>query len=177
MSEEQRAWLREAANRGVLASVEADYDEGSIAQELCTKGVRFKDATPAQLLALRTRLTPVLDRLASDPLNEPLLTKIKAVAAQNAGGETLKVDNDCRKGVSVDENIAGTIPRSTAAIPDGTYRVQISTDDVLAAGLDNHDGTSGTWTLSVRGGKYQLRCHPVTAPETGLRRLNPERTT
>ncbi len=164
LSEEQRAWLREAANRGVLASVEADYDEGSIAQELCTKGVRFKDATPAQLLALRTRLAPVLDRLASDPLNEPLLTKIKAVAAQNAGGETLKVDNDCRKGVSVDENIAGTIPRSTAAIPDGTYRAQISTDDVLAAGLDNHDGTSGTWTLSVRGGKYQLRCHPVTAP-------------
>jgi TRAP-type C4-dicarboxylate transport system substrate-binding protein len=164
LSEQQRAWLREAANRGVLASVEADYDEGSIAQELCTRGVRFKDATPAQLLSLRTRLAPVLDRLASDPRNEPLLAKIKAVAAQNAASETLKVDNDCRKGVSVDESIAGTIPRSMAAIPDGAYRVQISTDDVLAAGLDNHDGTSGTWTLSVRDGKYQLRCQPVSTP-------------
>ena len=126
--------------------------------------MRFKDATPAQLLALRTRLTPVLDRLASDPLNGPLLAKIKAVAQENAASETLKVDNDCRKGVSVDESIAGTIPRSMAAIPDGAYRVQISTDEVLAAGLDNHDGISGTWTLSIRDGKYQLRCQPVSTP-------------
>ena len=164
LSEQQRGWIQEAADLGVKASLEATYDESSIAQELCTRGVRFKDATPAQILALRTRLTPVLDRLASDPLNGPLLIKIKAVAAQNAASENLKVDNDCLKGVSVEESIAGTIPRSTAAIPDGAYRVQISTDDVLAAGLDNHNGTSGTWTLSVRDGKYQLRCQPVTAP-------------
>ena len=164
LSEQQRAWVREAANRGVQASVDATYDESSIAEELCTRGVRFKDATPAQLLALRTRLTPVLDRLASDPVNGPLLTKIKAVAQQNAASETLKVDNDCRKGVSVDESIAGTIPRTAAAIPDGAYRVQITTDEVLAAGLDNHDGDSGTWTLSIRDGKYQLRCQPVSTP-------------
>jgi TRAP-type C4-dicarboxylate transport system substrate-binding protein len=160
LSEQQRAWLREAADRGVQASVEATYDESSIAEELCTRGVRFKDATPAQLLALRTRLTPVVDQLASDPLNGPLLAKIKAVAQQNAASETLKVNNDCRKGVSVDESIAGTIPRSAAAIPDGTYRVQISTDEVLAAGLDNHDGNSGIWTLTIRRGKYEMRCQP-----------------
>jgi hypothetical protein len=164
LSDQQRAWVREAANRGVQASVDATYDETSIAEELCTRGVRFKDATPAQLLALRTRLVPVLDRLASDPVNGPLLTKIKAVAQQNAASETLKVDNDCRKGVAVHENIAGTIPRTTAAIPDGAYRVQLSTDEVLAAGLDNQDGVSGTWTLSIRDGKYQLRCQPVSAP-------------
>jgi TRAP-type C4-dicarboxylate transport system substrate-binding protein len=164
LSDQQRAWVREAANRGVQASVDATYDESSIAEELCTRGVRFKDATPAQLLALRTRLIPVLDRLASDPVNGPLLTKIKAVAQQNAASETLKVDNDCRKGVAVHENIAGTIPRTTAAIPDGAYRVQLSTDEVLAAGLDNQDGVSGTWTLSIRDGKYQLRCQPVSAP-------------
>ncbi len=51
-----------------------------------------------------------------------------------------------------------------AAIPDGAYRVQITSDEVLAAGLDNHDGNSGTWTLSVRDGKYQLRCQPVATP-------------
>ena len=164
LNEQQRAWVQEAANRGVHASADATYDESSIAEELCTRGVRFKNATPTQLLALRTRLTPVLDRLASDPVNGSLLTKIKAVAQQNAASETLKVDNDCLKGVSVDESIAGTIPRTVAAIPDGAYRVQITSDEVLAAGQDNHDGTSGTWTLSVRHGKYQLRCQPVSTP-------------
>jgi Bacterial extracellular solute-binding protein, family 7 len=153
LSDQQRAWIREAANRGVRASVEADYDESSIAQELCTRGVRFKDATPAQLLGLRTQLAPVLDRLATDPLNGPLLTKIKAVAAEYPAGEPLKVDSDCRKGASVSDLSAGAVPRTTAAIPDGVYRVQISTDEVLAAGLDNHDGTSGTWTMSVRRGR------------------------
>jgi TRAP-type C4-dicarboxylate transport system substrate-binding protein len=160
LNEQQRAWVQEAANRGVQASVEATYDESSIAEELCTRGVRFKNATPTQLLALRTQLTPVLDRLAADPVNGPLLTKIKAVAQQNAASETLKVDNDCLKGVSVDESVVGDIPRTAAAIPDGTYRVQISTDEVLAAGLDNHDGNSGIWTLTIRRGKYEIRCQP-----------------
>jgi TRAP-type C4-dicarboxylate transport system substrate-binding protein len=164
LNDKQRAWIREAADRGVRASVEADYDESSIAQELCTRGVRFKDATPAQLLALRTQLAPVLDRLATDPLNGPLLTKIKAVAAEYPAGEPLKVDSDCRKGASVSDLSAGAVPRTTAAIPDGAYRVQISTDEVLAAGLDNHDGTSGTWTMSVRRGRFEVRCQPFSAP-------------
>ncbi len=164
LSEQQRGWIQEAADRGVKASLEATYDESSIARELCTRGVRFKDATPAQLLALRTRLAPVIERLAADPQNGPLLSKVKAVAAQNTAGETLEVDNDCRKGVSVDERIAGTIPRSPALISDGTYRVQISTEEVLAAGLDNHEGTSGTWTLSVSHARFELRCQPVSDP-------------
>jgi len=164
LSEQQRGWIQEAADLGVKASLEATYDESSIARELCTRGVRFEDATPAQLLALRTRLAPVIERLAADPENGPLLSKVKAVAAQNTAGETLEVDNDCRKGVSVDERIAGTIPRSPAVIPEGTYRVQISTEEVLAAGLDNHEGTSGTWTLSVSHARFELRCQPVSDP-------------
>jgi hypothetical protein len=49
LNEQQRAWV-EAANRGVHASVDATYDESSIAEELCTR-VRFKNATPTHCLA------------------------------------------------------------------------------------------------------------------------------
>jgi TRAP-type C4-dicarboxylate transport system substrate-binding protein len=164
LSEQQRGWVRDAANRGVLASAEADYDESNIARDLCTRGARFKDATPAQILALRTRLTPVLDRLASDPLNGPLLTKIKAEVAQSGVTESLNMDNDCREGTSLDDRAAGGVPRTVAAIPHGVYRVQITSDEVLAAGLDNHDGNSGVWTFSVRDGRYEMRCQPVAAP-------------
>jgi TRAP-type C4-dicarboxylate transport system substrate-binding protein len=164
LSEQQRGWIQEAADLGVKASLEATYDESSIAQELCTRGVRFKDATPAQLLALRTRLAPVLDRLATDPQSGPLLTRIKAAAAEYPQSETLRVDNDCRQGASIGDPSPGAVPRTAAAIPDGVYRVQISAEEVLAAGLDNHDGTSGIWTLSVRHGRFELRCQPVAAP-------------
>jgi TRAP-type C4-dicarboxylate transport system substrate-binding protein len=164
LSEQQRGWIQEAADLGVKASLEATYDESSIARELCTRGVRFKDATPAQLLGLRTRLTPILDRLAADPQSGPLLTKIKAVTAQTPPSETLVVDNDCRQGVSIDDRAAGAVPKTAAAIPDGVYRVQITSDEVLAAGLDNHDGNSGVWTFSVRDGRYEMRCQPVAAP-------------
>jgi TRAP-type C4-dicarboxylate transport system substrate-binding protein len=164
MSKQQRGWIKEAADLGVKASLEATYDESSIARELCARGARFKDATPAQLLGLRTRLTPILDRLAADPKNGPLLATIKAVTAQTPASETLVVDNDCRQGVSIDERATGAIPKTAAAIPDGVYRVQITSDEVLAAGLDNHDGNSGVWTFSVRDGRYEMRCQPVAAP-------------
>jgi TRAP-type C4-dicarboxylate transport system substrate-binding protein len=165
LSEQQRGWIREAADLGVKASLEATYDESSIAQELCTRGVRFKDATPAQLLALRTRLAPVLERFAADPQSGPLLTTIKAVAADYPQSETLRVDSDCRQGASTgDDRSAGAVPRTAAAIPGGVYRVQISTDEVLAAGLDNHDRNSGVWTFSVQDGRYEMRCQPIADP-------------
>lgn len=164
LSEQQRNWIREAANLGVKASVDATYDESSIADDLCTRGVRFKDATPAQLLALRTRLAPVLDRLAANPSSGSLLTAIKARVQRQAAPETLKVDDHCRSGASVDDRTSGVIPKTTAGIPDGVYRVQITADEVLAAGLDNQDGNSGTWTFTVRRGRFEMRCRPIAAP-------------
>jgi TRAP-type C4-dicarboxylate transport system substrate-binding protein len=164
MSVQQRSWIREAADLGVKASVDATYDESSVADDLCTRGVRFKDATPAQLLALRTRLAPVLDRLAADPSSGPLLTTIKAHVQQHPATETLKLDDRCRQGASVDDRTSGVIPKTTAGIPDGVYRVQITADEVLAAGLDNRDGNSGTWTFTVRRGRYEMRCRPIAAP-------------
>lgn len=164
LSEQQRNWIREAADLGVKASVDATYDESSIADDLCTRGVRFKDATPAQLLALRTRLAPVLDRLAANPSSGSLLAAIKARVQRQAAPETLKVDDHCRSGASVDDRTSGVIPKTTAGIPDGVYRVQITADEVLAAGLDNRDGNSGTWTFTVRRGRFEMRCRPIAAP-------------
>jgi hypothetical protein len=163
LNKQQRGWIQKAADLGVKASLEATYDESSIAQELCTRGVRFKDATPAQLLALRTRLAPILDRLAADPHNGSLLAKIKAATARTPANETLIVDDDCRQGVSSDDS-AANVPKSAAAIPDGDYRVQITSDEVEAAGLDNRDGTSGLWTFTVSDGRYAMRCQPIASP-------------
>jgi len=164
LTEQQRSWIRQAADHGVKASVDATYDESSIAADLCTRGVRFKDASPAQLVALRTRLAPVLNRLADDPSSAALLTAIKAHVQEDEPPESLKVDGRCRRGASVVDRMSGVIPKTTAPIPDGVYRVQITEADVHAAGLDNRGGNSGTWTLTIRRGHWEIRCRPIAAP-------------
>ena len=143
LSEQQRSWIRQAADLGVKASVDATYDESSIAADLCTRGVRFKDASPAQLLALRTRLAPVRTGWRPIRSSAPLLTAIKAHVQDDGAPELLTVDDRCRRGASVVDRMSDVIPKTTAPIPDGVYRVQITEDEARAAGLDDRGGFPG----------------------------------
>jgi hypothetical protein len=52
-------------------------------------------------------------------------------------------------------------PTTRAPIPDGAYRVRITQEQLVDAGL--FDGQAvGTWTLTLKDGSYQLRCDRVT---------------
>ena len=57
-----------------------------------------------------------------------------------------------------------SIPEEAAAIPDGVYRVEVSLDDVQAAGLSNGPGWTGTWTLEIADGTYAISCRPLDRP-------------
>ena len=83
LTDKQQDWVREAADKAMQVSVDATYDETTIAQDLCGKGTRFIAASPDQIAALRTSLQPVLDGLAADPANGALLTEIQAIAANH----------------------------------------------------------------------------------------------
>ena len=167
LSDEQQNWVREAADKAMQVSVDATYDETTIAQELCEKGTRFITASPDQIAALRSTLQPVLDGLAADPANGTLLAEIQAIAADRPEPEVPTVPEDCRQGTAADQSPASPAagaPGQVSDLPDGEYRVEITTDDLAAAGLDNHDGTSGTWTFTVRDGTYEMRCRPIDDP-------------
>jgi hypothetical protein len=58
------------------------------------------------------------------------------------------------------------VPRQKSALPDGTYRQQVTATDVEAAGLTNDDGWSGIWTMTVRHATYDVRCRPISDPGT-----------
>jgi TRAP-type C4-dicarboxylate transport system substrate-binding protein len=162
-TDEQQDWVREAADNAMQVSLDATYDETTIAQELCGKGTRFIDASSDQVAALRTSLQPVLDALAADPANGALLTDVQAIAANYLEPDVPTVPEDCQQG-KADRKSAGAVADDVADLPDGEYRAEITTADVTAAGLDNSDGTSGTWTLTIRRGKYQMRCRPIDDP-------------
>ena len=50
-------------------------------------------------------------------------------------------------------------------MPNGLYRVEITRDEVTAAGYQNEPGhPAGTWTLTVQDGTYEMRCTPLANP-------------
>ena len=162
-TDKQKEWVREAADQAMQVSVNATYDETTIAQDLCGQGARFIDASPDQIAALRTGLRPVLDGLAADPASGALLTEIQAIAANHPEPDVPTVPKDCQQG-KADKKSAGAVPDDIADLPDGEYRVEITTDDIAAAGLDNGEGKSGTWTLTIHEGTYEIRCRPLDDP-------------
>jgi len=163
LTDKEQGWVREAADTAMQVSVDATYDEATIAQDLCGKGTRFIAASPDQIAALRTSLQPVIDGIAADPANGALLMEIQAIAANHPEPEVPTVPEDCQQGIS-DGQRAGGAPDQPSDLPDGEYRVEITTDDVTAAGWTNGPGHSGTWTLTTHEGTYEVRCRPLDDP-------------
>lgn len=157
---QQRDWVRTAAERAVRASVDATYDEAGVAAKLCAAGVRFRDASPAQVEGLRARLRPVVTALGADPV----LRDIQTIAARNPAPEPLNAPAACRLGVA--PRAADAVPMAVSSLPDGTYRTEITLDDMRAGGFNLSTGSSGTWTLRVARGTYEISCRPIADPGT-----------
>ena len=96
LTAKQRGWIREAAQQAVQASADYAYDETTPAARLCAQGVRFIDATPGQLAALRRAVRPVLDALARDPATGPSFAQVEKVASQYPTVDTVDVPSSCR---------------------------------------------------------------------------------
>jgi TRAP-type C4-dicarboxylate transport system substrate-binding protein len=96
LSRQQQNWVRQAAAEATKKSVDFSYDETAPARALCDQGVRFTDASPAQLTALHSRVAPVLDKLAADPVTGPVLQQIQQAVATHPGIDAPDVPGACR---------------------------------------------------------------------------------
>jgi TRAP-type C4-dicarboxylate transport system substrate-binding protein len=165
LTEEQRGWVRTAAEKATQASVDANYDETTIARKLCNAGARFIDASAAQVAALKTSVAPVIDTLARDPVEGPLLASIQKFAEGHSKADVPDVPVSCRTSAPAATPI-DTVPGSDAvsSLPSGIYRVEISLADVTAAGQTNNDGWTGTWTIEVDAGTFKVSCAPLDEP-------------
>ena len=163
LTDQQRSWVRQAAAKAVQASVDARYDDAGLAQRLCAQGATFPQASDAQIAGLRVAFQPTIDRLAADPVNGPLLRDLQGIAAKYPATDVVAATGchpDSQNGA------VGAIPAAVSALPPGTYRVELSEDDLRRGGLSNGDGITGIWTLKVRRGTYQVSCHPLDLPGT-----------
>ena len=136
----------------------ATYDETTLAQELCAKGTRFVEASAGQIAELRAAFQPVIDGLAADPADAQLLQAIQEIAAEHPATEQPDVPASCAQFAATKGEEAAPAPSGKSAIPEGIYRVELTADEVEAAVGFNEGGWSGTWTLSIEGGEWQLSC-------------------
>lgn len=161
LSDDQRGWIRAAADQAVQASIAATYDEAAPARDLCDEGVRFIDASGDQIVALRETFAPILTELGQDPL----MADILALAAQHPEADVPDVPVECReKDEQTAPDSVNTVPEEASSLPDGLYRVDITVADLEAIGRTNANGWTGTWTLEIGDGTYALRCHPIDDP-------------
>lgn len=159
----QQGWLTAAAAKARDSSIAAPWDDDETAGTLCKAGVRFAMSSDRQRAALVAAVAPVTTRLSSDPAYATLhdMMSSRPVVA-------LKVPASCLSSVPAVEKPTPTPPASATALPafpDGAFRVRISEAEVLAAGLSNNDGASGTWTLRVSDGRYTMECVPNTGSQ------------
>ncbi len=160
LTPQQQAWVREAADAAVQASVDADYDEGALAATLCDRGVSFHTATPEQLDGLRAAFLPVIDRLAADTRNAPVLRALQDIAVAHPTTDVPDAAGVCL----ASDGPLGEIPDTPSPLPDGVYRVALTADEITDAGFDHGPGFAGTWTLAVRGSVFELSCRPLDQP-------------
>lgn len=163
LTEEQQMWVREAAEVATQATVDATYDETTLARRLCEKGVRFVNASAGHLSGLQAAFQPVIAGLAAAPEDAALLEAIQGIAAKHPGTEQPDVPSECTQGTAT-EGAASRVPTEVSDIPEGVYRVETTVADVAAAGESNGSGWSGTWTLTIEDGMYELTCHPIDDP-------------
>jgi len=158
LSGEERGWVSQAASLATKASVDGDYDETTLAKSLCDQGMRFPMATDAQVQQLRDRVAPVIQELSNDHVTGPLLAEIQVIGEAN-GTDVVQVSEECR--ASTGPVGQPEIPVTTAPIPDGQYRVDITKADLDRAGVNNGAGWTGTWTLAITDGRYALYCRAI----------------
>jgi TRAP-type C4-dicarboxylate transport system substrate-binding protein len=95
LSSVQRGWLQQAADADVQTSAMYKFDDSIPAADVCAWGVRFYDASPADVAALTAAVQPVYARIAADPVAGPLLAEVKEVAAAHPGVDVPKVPPGC----------------------------------------------------------------------------------
>jgi len=147
LSASQRALLRDAAEAavpGALRILRAEERAGLVA--LCRRGIDVVSASADDVARLRTAAAPVLAALRREPETRSFLASIA----------TLRARQDTTAEPSA--NCPGGARPSTADIPDGSYTVKLTADDIKRSGLprDETELAKSRFELVLKAGGFVL---------------------
>jgi TRAP-type C4-dicarboxylate transport system substrate-binding protein len=97
LTDEQRAWLSEAAQAAARDSAALSADDGAYVRADCAAGARFINATSADLSAMRAALSPVYRQIESNPQARAFIEQIQALKRSTRSGPVIRVPPRCTR--------------------------------------------------------------------------------
>ena len=169
LSDDQRDVLRRAATDTIAYAVDTNRTEHDLAEQYCADGGSVALTDAADLAELAELAAPVVAELEADETTQRIVDAIRELKSK-VTADPATAAAACRPAVEEASNPTGSEsdadvpPEEVSELPDGVYRVEISLDDVEAAGLNNDAGPTGIWTLEVDDGTYVHSCVPLDLP-------------
>jgi TRAP-type C4-dicarboxylate transport system substrate-binding protein len=153
LSGAQREWLKEAAHDAARSAVLADADARVIGDS-CASGVRFAQASDADLAALEAAFAPVYAELQRQPGTKAFIERIQSLKRATVPEPELPIPPDC----------TGKVPAQptggTGAAParlNGIYRYLLTQEDADTVG-DRDKGYPLVNTITLKDGHLDGGC-------------------
>lgn len=149
LSPAQQQLLRDAA-AATLAQVEAEHPtEAASATEWCSQGHDVVLASPDQLAGLQAAAAPVIASIEADPATARIVEQIRALKATTTSWPAAKACNGAAQPTVQPEDMTGS---RGDAIPNGTYRAEVTVEELVKAGADfgwaSRNAGTNTWTFA-----------------------------
>jgi TRAP-type transport system periplasmic protein len=149
---EQREWLEEAAEDAARSPALADTDARALG-ESCASGVRFAQASGADLAELEAAFAPVYAKLQQHPETKAFIERIQTLKQSTAPEPELVIPSDCTGKVPQQTTGTGTAP----ARLNGTYRYMLTQEDADKVG-DPETGYPQVITIALKDGHLEGGC-------------------
>jgi len=145
----ERGWVRTAAIAAHRRSLSVAGGDQRLLAELCAAGARAVSAPARAVADLHRTLRAAYARL-SDP---QLIGALERLRSRTAPDPPLRIPSGCGRRHAHQGPARGV----RSPLPDGVYRVQITREDLRAAGAKEIGDRTGIATLTLRRGRWRLR--------------------
>jgi TRAP-type C4-dicarboxylate transport system substrate-binding protein len=160
LTSQQRAWLTEAVRDAAARSTGLIDGDAHMLPGLCTSGIRFADASGADLAALRNAFAPLYAQVEQDPQTRQFIAEISRLKQQTPPGPALAIPGGCTgpaPGSAPGNGSPGAGTKTTQVTPlDGVWEVSYTRAELAAAHPDPSEvipENYGSFTLTLRRGQ------------------------
>jgi TRAP-type C4-dicarboxylate transport system substrate-binding protein len=157
LTSQQRAWLTQAIRDAAARSTGLIGGDARLLPGLCASGIRFADASHADLAALRNAFAPVYAQVEHDPQTRQFIAEISRLKQHTPPGPALVIPSGCTGPASGSSAGSGSPGVGTGQVTplDGVWEVSYTRAEFVAAHPDPSEVVPenyGSFTLTLHRG-------------------------
>ncbi len=161
LTSQQRAWLTEAVRDAAGRSTGLIDGDARLLPGLCGDGIRFADASGADLAALQNAFAPLYAQVEQDPQTRQFITEINRLKQHTPPGPALVIPGGCTgpaPGSSAGSHPPG-VGKGQVTPLDGVWEVTYTRAEFVAAHPDPSEVVPenyGSFTLTLHRGDFSF---------------------